>query len=276
MYTKTQIIAEPAIYWHGDRILLNKTITAAAGCDCEFFKLQWYDTKFMGNAWKHKKPFYDTCMLSVEDVREVKNRCDQRNMTLLVTANQPTIIHKMNENNFLNIKIASGQIEEKMIDTLAEYDNWDRVFVSTGMLAEPERLGMLRKLEGKVRELVIFHCVSLYPHDDCETNMKRISSLKAYMYSLGFSEFKMGYSDHSKDDMACLVAMSYGIDYLERHFKLPESYGPTSNIASMPEEMKRLSMYRDRISMIRGDGDIDMNKRELPNLTRYSSRWLLV
>lgn len=276
MYKKTKIIAEPAIYWHGDRHLLNTTINAAASCDCDMFKIQWFDTKYMGNAWKNKKTFYEKCELSIEDVGEVNRKCMGNNMDLLITANQPIIIERMMAANLRNVKIASGQLEEKMINKLAEYSDWDKVFISTGMLDDYARLGWLKKLEGKTKELVIMHCVSLYPHDDSETNLTRINSLKMEMYALGMENCQYGFSDHSSHDMACLAAISMGVDYIERHFRLPESYGPTSNIASYPEEMKRLSMYRDRISMIRGNGNIEMNERERPNLERYSTRWLLV
>ena len=40
---KSQVIAEPAIYWHGDLNLLYQMIQVAAAAQCEYFKLQCFD-----------------------------------------------------------------------------------------------------------------------------------------------------------------------------------------------------------------------------------------
>lgn len=276
MYNRAKIIAEPAIYWHGDRHLFKKTMKAAAACDCDMFKIQWFNTKNMGNPWKAKAPFYKRCEYSTEDVVEIDEMCKQENMTLVITANHPFIMDKMQEVGLRNVKIASGQIEPLMFQKLAQYDSWERIFISTGMLDDVEKLDMIKMLDGKAKEIIVMHCVSLYPHDDSETNLNRMNSLMVELNMMGFTGLKRGYSDHARDDMATLVAMAMGAEYVERHFKLPESYGPTSNIASLPDEMRKLSYYRDRVTMIQGNGKIAMQERETLNLDKYKTRWMLV
>jgi sialic acid synthase SpsE len=276
MYHKTKIIAEPAIYWHGDRNLLNDTLTTAAVAGCEMFKVQWFDTKYIGKDWKKKAPFYERCEFTIQDIIELKKKCEKENMELVVTANHPCIIDRLQDSSVYNVKIASGQIEERIFERLADY-KWDKVFVSTGMLADLKKLELLKKVIAKTEELTLFHCVSLYPHEDVETNLLRMDTLIKYVeIEHDLHGIKRGYSDHASDDFASIGAMFMGADYLERHMKLPNSYGPTSEIASTPDEMKRLTYYRERISRILGEGELQMQQREFPNMTRYSTRWKMV
>ena len=51
----------------------------------------------------------------------------------------------------------------------------------------------------------------------------------------------VGYSDHTQDDMACIVSVALGAKVIEKHFTLDKSLpGPDQSSSYDPFEFKRL------------------------------------
>ncbi len=268
-----KVIAEPAIYWHGDEDLLLETVKQAAVAQADFFKLQLFDTTRMGNPWKHKEEFYKQCEIGENLLNQVKKRCAELGMELICTVNHAHKVELCKRSNVSNVKIASGQIHPLFVNAIKEH-KWERVFVSTGMVEDKKVLDFVHELKECTKELVLMHCVSLYPTHDAELNLNRIKRLTEYIISEN-CKVEVGYSDHHMDDLPCLVAVGLGATYLEKHFRVGDSFGPTCEIAVSPDELANLTALCKRMSKMLGSGGLSMQEREWQSFDKYKTRWVI-
>lgn len=266
---KAKLIAEPAIYWHGDQILLHRMIDFAAAAQCDMFKYQCFNPERLSPAFQPKKKFYSQCQLSDKDLAEVADHVENNGMEFVVTVNTPDRLKLLQKLNVSNVKVASGQIHPALINAINLY-KWKRVFVSTGMLDDPDRLNLIKTI-GNASEVVVMHAVSLYPHNDNETNMLRLNTLRECLGE-GVS---YGYSDHTMDDLAIVIAVAIGAQYIERHFKIDGCFGPTHHVCASPNELAQTSTTLRRMESIMGDGSVEMQKREHASWNHYKNRFLL-
>lgn len=109
------------------------------------------------------------------------------------------------------IKIASCDLN--FSDLLKEAASCGkRVILSTGMatLSEIERAVKTFESTGN-KDLVIMHCVSAYPCPLGEMNLNMLEKLKEFGHTTGLS-------DHTESSIASAVAVSMGVEYIEKHF----------------------------------------------------------
>jgi len=110
------------------------------------------------------------------------------------------------------------------------------MLMSTGMASMGE-IGdaiELAKSHG-CNDLALFHCISSYPTPIDQTNLNAIKLLR--------KEFKVevGLSDHTKGNLASIVATALGATVIEKHFTLSrEDGGVDSSFSLEPAEMKSL------------------------------------
>jgi len=244
-------------------------IVTAAAAQSDFFKLQLFNTDRLTQKFKAKEKFYKSTQLSEADINLVRETVEKYGMTMLCTVMTPDKIELLRSTNVNNIKVASGQITPSLFNEIAKH-KWDRVMVSTGMLDEVEKLQRIRDLRQCADEVVVFHCVSLYPHYDNESNINRLDSLQEYLGD----GFTYGYSDHSLDDIACLAALAKGAEYIERHFMVDNCFGPTSQVCCDGKDLKALNTLIRRMNVILGDGDLKMQKREWDSWNHYKNRFM--
>ena len=104
------------------------------------------------------------------------------------------------------------------------------------MADEKEIERALKIFKNKKIQIILLHCVSLYPVSDKNANVKRMITLK--------NKFKIsvGYSDHTLGNDAAILATICGADIIEKHFTLNKNLiGPDHLISSDPEEFKQLT-----------------------------------
>ena len=58
----------------------------------------------------------------------------------------------------------------------------------------------------------MLHCVSIYPAETEETNLSFISTLKSNFGT------EVGFSDHTQNSNAALIALGLGATWFEKHF----------------------------------------------------------
>jgi len=269
-----KIIAEIANYWQGDEELLKDTIHNAAVCQVDFLKVQLKDSGRIGNPWQDKKENIKACEIKDSLLKEIKSDCDFHGIDLIATVHHANMVELCTRTNVSNIKIASGQLHPLLVNAIKEHQ-WRRVFVSTGMIKDANELDILYDLVDCTYELVIMHCVSLYPTHDSELNLSRILALREKYGGIDKTRVAFGYSDHHLDDLPCFLAVSLGASYLEKHFKIKGSFGPTSEIASSPQDMGNLVGLCKRISRMFGDGRLVMQDRERESYEHYKTRYII-
>lgn len=139
------------------------------------------------------------------------------------------------------------------------------MIVSTGMadLSEIDRaIRTIREIG--LEELVITHCVSLYPASYDTLNLRAIPSLSDLL------GIPVGFSDHSLGTTSAVVARTLGACVVEKHFTLNrEATGPDHSFSLEPDELATLV---DEIRIAEesfGSGALAPSETEKENRRRY-------
>ena len=94
------------------------------------------------------------------------------------------------------------------------------------------------KLEKKIKQLVIYYCVSSYPATEDELCLYQIKKL---ISDYGNEIKGVGFSGHHKGIALDIAALTLGARYFERHFTLDRTFKGTDHAASLePEGIRRL------------------------------------
>ena len=113
------------------------------------------------------------------------------------------------------------------------------LFLSTGMADDNEidlmKINLIKYNIYNV-PVTIFHCVSSYPPNEDEINLKYIKNLIQK-----FPNYKIGYSGHERGFTPSLISMYFGSEVIERHITLNKKLnGPDHNSSLTKNEFKEL------------------------------------
>ncbi len=140
------------------------------------------------------------------------------------------------------IKIASGDNNYlDIIDLCLGYNK--QVIISLGLLNSHETSKTIKKIINlsrsklALKKISFLHCVSSYPVEYKDANLKRILELKKQWPNL-----KFGYSDHTKGIEACLAARVLGAEIIEKHFTLDKNFSSfrDHSLSADHNDMERL------------------------------------
>lgn len=129
------------------------------------------------------------------------------------------------------VKIASCDLNNRELHDLA-CDSFDWVIISTGMATVDEVIEAdqyLRKRHPRVRVDFLF-CTSLYPTLLKQVDFHRLATLQRLL-----GKERVGYSDHTLDNIAASVARSMGVEIFEKHFTISKSLPGFDHIAALEE-----------------------------------------
>lgn len=134
-----------------------------------------------------------------------------------------------------------------------------QVMVSTG----GHGLDVVRRVLAPLSssDLVIFHCVANYP---VKLGAQGLSALRS-IADIGFSE--VGYSSHDEDVEVCLIAMSMGIKWIERHLTEDvNGSGLDDSSSSEIEDFHKLNRFSEAMDLIIGSEKKKLNQGEILNM----------
>ena len=129
-----------------------------------------------------------------------QNRSD---LDVLLNVGVPAV--KVGSDDFTNIPLLKSYAQSEL-----------PLILSTGMsnLAEAHQaLDAVGALDGY--PLILLVCTSQYPTPPSDTNLSRITTLKA-----AFPMVPIGFSDHTRGSLASSLAVAIGAVFLEKHFTL--------------------------------------------------------
>lgn len=130
--------------------------------------------------------------------------------------------------------------------------------LSTGMadLGEIKEAVTVAKRAG-AREVVLLKCVSSYPADPAEMNLRTMPDM-AKRFGV-----PVGISDHTLDTAASIAAVALGAVMVEKHFTLDREYKtPDSFFSSEPEELSELVRNVRTVEKALGSVRYGMTERE--------------
>jgi len=151
-----------------------------------------------------------------------------------------------------SLKLASSRIvDHELLDYVnSRADQVKTVYLSTGGATLPEIHDAVDRL-ARIDSLSLLHCVSQYPTEDHNVNLRAIPTIKAE-----FPHLPVGYSDHSRGIEACLAAVALGAEVLEKHFTYHTCMpGDDHEGALTPETLRQLVEQISRLEVMLGSDE---------------------
>ena len=131
------------------------------------------------------------------------------------------------------IKISSFEFNDH---NLVEYASKKKIpmILSSGMASKEEIKTNYNIVKKNLKNnFAILKCSSNYPATYKDLNLKTISELRKKL------NCEIGYSDHTTDNVASLVAISKGASIIEKHICLDKSIGIDSNFSLTPNKFMK-------------------------------------
>jgi N,N'-diacetyllegionaminate synthase len=267
------IIAEIGNNHEGNFKLAKDMIAAAANAGAQAVKFQTIlPDKLVSVKQKKTISLFEKFKFSEEQFTDLKNYADEVGVMFLSTP------FDTGSALFLNplmpaFKIASGDNNYwPLIQCVA--DTGKPIILSTGM-ADFESICKAKefiesrwKERGISQNLVILHCVSLYP---TPPNLANLSTVSYLLDKLGGT---IGFSDHTIGIEAAALAVGLGARVIEKHFTFDKNYSdfPDHAISMDPDDLTKLvQRVKSTVSMLGTYGVVvDEQQREVAKGSRRS------
>ena len=196
-----------------------------------------------------------------KDTQKIFNYAKKRNIEIFSTPFDLKSVDYLEKLNVKFYKIASVDLVNlPLLQKVAKTKK--PVILSTGMsnLANIEDAVEVFKKNGN-KNLILLHCLSAYPANKNEMNLKAILTLKRNF------NVPVGLSDHYPSEEISLMSIGLGANIIERHFTLSKSFeGPDHILSSEPSEMKKLVDFAKNSNHILGDGMKIIQQSEYPTI----------
>jgi N,N'-diacetyllegionaminate synthase len=164
-------------------------------------------------------------------------------------------------------KIASSEVTNHIL--LRKIASTEKpVIMSTGISTKDE-ISMAIELLKKngAPDIILLHCVSLYPLPIENANLNRITSLKN-LFGL-----ETGYSDHTRNSKTCEIAAALGARIFEKHMTLNRKMEcPDKEVSLAPDELKTFIQSIRQVKKALGSSQINFSdsEKEVARLARKS------
>lgn len=243
-YLKPYIVAELNTSHFGDIDIARDMIrqAKASGCDCVKFQSWSAETLYCEGYYKDNAIAKRIVKKFALDNAALKALAGYAAKLGIDFSSTPYSIEEarflIEECNVPFVKIASMELDN--LPYLTALGNLGAPLVlSTGMgtLAEIIRAVNAIKATGN-QQLIILHCTSVYPSAPEIIRLQNIAGLRSE-----FSQYPIGYSDHSIGIEIPAASIALGACLLEKHFTLDSKrIGMDNQMATEPDEM--LAMVR--------------------------------
>lgn len=250
---KPYIIAEIGANHNGDMELAKEMIDVAKACgaDCVkfqswtkdsiFSKVVYEDNYFLQDDYRNRTDYtmeeiVDKYHIGIEEHRQLKEYCDKVGIDFNSTPfSKREVDLLVDELGVPFIKIASMDLNN--IPFLTYIAKKGRpVVISTGLCGLDDVSNAVECLEmNGCHEIVLLHCVSIYPPKDEQVNLNNIDMLR-----MNFG-YPVGYSDHTLGVIAPIMSLAKEVCIIEKHFTLDkEMEGWDHKISANPEELRTI------------------------------------
>jgi len=245
------IIAEAGINHNGDLKRALAMIDAAADSQADAVKFQSFKTlrlvtkdapqadyqKRNTGSGESQFDMLRRCELSPDDHRVLIRHCQKRGISFLSTPFEEESTDLLDELEVSAFKISSGDVTN--LPLLAHVASKKRpVVLSTGMCNLGEVEAAVEVLQQDEVEFAILHCVSNYPTDPRDVNLRAMHTLRTAF------RVPIGYSDHTLGTCVSVAAATLGACIVEKHFTLDRTLPGPDHAASL-EPAELCSLVRD-------------------------------
>lgn len=259
------IIAELNTSHFGKVDLAKEMIESAKkiGADCVKFQ-SWTDETLYSKSYYEANPiaqrFVKRYSLSEEELSELVDYCSNIGIDFASTPySEREVDFLVDHTNAPFIKIASMELNNLPFLKYIGAKNVP-VILSTGMgtMEEIARAVNAIKQSGNA-QIVIFHCISIYPAASEITNLRNIITLKER-----FPNCVIGFSDHSIGPELAPTSLALGARVIEKHFTLDQSkIGMDNQMAIECDEFKNMVTYCHNVAMALGVKERVLTEKEI-------------
>jgi N,N'-diacetyllegionaminate synthase len=267
MITNCKLIAEIGWNFIGDMTLAKEMIFAAKESGADFAKFQTWSTKnLVDGPWTKdgRLELYKKAELTEKNHIELMEYCTKINIKFLTSVFNISYLDFLKNLNMKIIKVASMEINN--IELIQKLSNiYEKLIISTGA-SKIEDIAKVLEIVDK-KKLILMHCVSSYPTQPENINLPRIK----YLQTLGC---EVGYSGHLKGINDAIGSLSYGVNYIEKHFTIDNNLpGRDNQLSILPHEMKIISNYIKDLNLMNIDHGIELQEIEREVYNNYRNRW---
>ena len=269
------VIAEIGVNHNGQLELAHRLVLEAVACGADIVKFQLFRAEEEISQHAPLAPYQEASSeavnqldlvkaleLSTEAMAALKAQCDALNVGFLCSVFEHTSLASLDMIlREKSVKFGSGEITNRPLLVEAARRGFD-ILLSTGAstLAEVEEAYQTLR-DARVRNLVLFHCVSSYPAPVEQQNLAAISVLKKRF------DVVIGYSDHSQGVECALIALGLGATVFEKHFTLDRSMpGPDHSASADPAQFRDYVAKLKAGAVMLGSGVKTPMPCELPNI----------
>ena len=264
---KIYIVAEIGCNHNGDPQLAKKMVELAKRCGVDAVKFQTFNSNLLISKYAEKAEYQKKTTgengnqldmtkkleLSHEDYMELKKYAISLGLEVFSTAFDFESIDFLEKDGQSIWKVPSGEITNlPYLEKISSIEcNNKLIVLSTGMATIDEIKEAVKILQSKRKNrIIILHCNTEYPTPDEDVNISAIQDLKN-----NFPDYEIGFSDHSVGCIGAVMAVSYGITFIEKHFTLDKNFeGPDHKASATPEELKELVENVRRAEKMYGTG----------------------
>ena len=262
------IIAEIGINHNGDLQIAKELIDVAANCGVDAVKFQKrtidrvYTRAFLdsprespwGSTQRDQKEGLE---FQTAEFKEIDHYCRKKNIDWFASTWDLESQIFMRQFDLKYNKIASAMIVyEDLLQAVAEEKR--HTFISTGMSTVEQIDRAVEIFKNADCPFELMHCVSTYPMEDEDANLKRIVTLRDRY------QCKVGYSGHEVGLAVSYAAAAMGISSLERHITLSRAmYGSDQAASVEPAGFRQLVGAVRKIERAMGDGEIKVMDKEI-------------
>mgnify|MGYP006418960921 FL=1 len=192
---------------------------------------------------------------------EIIEHCSNSDMPFVTTVQDPKDLKMLLDIGGLKaIKVGSDDFDHP-INLKIYAKTGIPLIISKGMTTLGEVDEVVNELAKYTSQLAVLHCVSLYPSNPEQLNIRQVLTLKEL-----YPDIVWGFSDHSQGALASTIAASIGANIVEKHFTLDHNFpGPDHWFSMDLDEMKEL-VSNIRISeKALGDGKVVPIGEEMRN-----------
>ena len=268
------IIAEAGVNHNGDVNLAKKLIDVAKEAQVDAVKFQTFkaDEVMIVSAEKaeYQKETTGLDELQHEMIRklelieghfkELSTYAKGKNILFLSSPFDKGSVDLLDELGVLAFKIGSGEITNfPLLKYIAQKGK--PIILSTGMstLDEIEQAIEAIRKQG-VEDIILLHCVSCYPTEVKDMNLKAIETLRQAF------KIPVGLSDHSLGITVLITAVATGAHVIEKHFTLDKDLpGPDHRASLEPDELEQMVTAIRDVEEAKGDGVKKLTKGEEEN-----------
>lgn len=250
-YGKPYIIAEIGSNHNGNMELAKEMIDEAKRCGADCVKFQswskdtifsekvYQDNYFLRDDYRNRtdytlKEIVDEYSIDRADHFLLKKYCDEIGIEFNSTPfSKAEVDLLVDELKVPFIKVASMDLNNiPFLSYIAKKGK--PVVISTGLCGLSDVSDAVECLKNNgCSEVILLHCVSIYPPEDEMVNLNNIDMLRN---TFGC---KVGYSDHTIGTVAPILSIAKGACIIEKHFTLDKNMvGWDHKVSANPEELE--------------------------------------